>query len=96
MAQEKFNQLSESVEATMGEIETIRVMTEKLDKIKVDLTSATTELGSISEELGANAEEVAATCQTVTNACVSTQESTSEMRVVNEDMSSAIEFFKVD
>lgn len=96
MAQEKFNQLSESVEATMGEIETIRMMTEKLDAIKVDLTSATTELGSISEELGANAEEVASTCQIVTDACVSTQESTSEMREVNEDMSSAIEFFKVD
>ena len=94
-AQDKFNVLSESVEASIVEIETLREMTGKLEDIKGELTNATTELGAISEELGASAEEVAASCQTVSNACNDTQQSTVEMKNVNEDMSSAIEFFKL-
>ena len=94
-AQEKFNILSDSVEDSISEIDTIRQMTTKLDKIKVDLSNATTELGAISEELGASAEEVAASCQTVTDACTDTQSSTAEMRNINEDMSAAIDFFKL-
>ncbi|MCR5301218.1 MAG: methyl-accepting chemotaxis protein [Lachnospiraceae bacterium] len=95
MAQNKFNVLSDSVEASISEIDTIRQMTAKLDSIKVDLSNATTELGAISEELGASAEEVAASCQTVTDACSDTQSSTAEMRNINDDMSAAIEFFKL-
>jgi len=94
-AQEKFNVLSDSVEASIEEIDTIRTMTGTLDSIKNELTNATTELGAISEELGASAEEVAASCQTVTDACSDTQGSTAEMRSVNEDMSKAISFFKL-
>ena len=95
MAQNKFNVLSDSVEASISEIDTIRQMTATLDGIKVDLSNATTELGAISEELGASAEEVAASCQTVTDACTETQTSTAEMRNINDDMSAAIEFFKL-
>ncbi len=94
-AQEKFNVLSDSVEASIAEIDTIKVMTDRLDQIKVDLSNTTTELGAISEELGASAEEVAASCQTVTDACSDTQNSTAEMRNINDDMSAAIEFFKL-
>ena len=94
-AQDKFNVLSDSVEASIEEIDTIRQMTDKLDSIKVELSNTTTELGAISEELGASAEEVAASCQTVTDACTDTQSSTAEMRNINEDMSAAIEFFKL-
>ncbi len=95
MAQEKFNVLSDSVEASIYEIDTIRQMAGKLDSIKVELSNTTTELGAISEELGASAEEVAASCQTVTSACSDTQNSTAEMRNINEDMSAAIDFFKL-
>ena len=95
-AQEKFNLLSDSVELSINEIDTIRQLAEQLDEIKVELSNTTTELGAISEELGASAEEVAASCQTVTNACSDTQNSTAEMRNINEDMSAAIEFFKLD
>ena len=95
MAQDKFNVLSDSVEASITEIDTIRQMTAMLDQIKVELSNTTTELGAISEELGASAEEVAASCQTVTNACSDTQNSTAEMRNINEDMSAAIDFFKL-
>jgi methyl-accepting chemotaxis protein len=95
MAQDKFNVLSDSVEASIAEIDTIRQMTGKLDDIKVELSNTTTELGAISEELGASAEEVAASCQTVTDACSDTQNSTAEMRNINEDMSAAIDFFKL-
>ena len=95
MAQDKFNILSDSVEASINEIDTIRHMTVTLDNIKVQLTNATTELGAISEELGASAQEVAASCQTVTDACSDTQNSTAEMRNINEDMSAAIDFFKL-
>ena len=93
--QVKFNVLSESVESSINEIDTIRDMADRLDKIKVELTNTTSELGAISEELGASAEEVAASCQTVTNACTDTQESTAEMRSINDDMSTAIDFFKL-
>ncbi|MCR5399881.1 MAG: hypothetical protein K6E68_10170 [Lachnospiraceae bacterium] len=94
-AQAKFNILSDSVEASISEIDTIREMAGTLDKIKAEMTNATTDLGAISEELGASAEEVAASCQTVTDACVDTQSSTAEMRSINEDMSAAIDFFKL-
>ena len=94
-AQQKFNVLSDSVEASIGEIETIRHMTGTLDNIKIELTNATTELGAISEELGASAEEVAASCETVTSSCEETRNSTGEMRRINEDMSEAISFFKI-
>lgn len=94
-AQEKFNILSESVEASITEIDTIKQMAGKLDVIKNELSETTHELGAISEELGASAQEVAASCQTVTTACTDTQASTTQMRSVNEEMSSAIEFFKL-
>lgn len=95
VARDKFDVLSDSVEASISEIDIIRVMTDKLDSIKTDLSNATTELGAISEELGASAEEVAASCQTVTDACTDTQSSTAKMRNINEDMSAAIDFFKL-
>ena len=94
-AQDKFNVLSDSVELSITQIDTIKDLTGELDKIKVDLSNTTTELGAISEELGASAEEVAASCQTVTSACTDTQESTAEMRSINDDMSTAIDFFKL-
>ncbi len=95
LAQEKFDVLSDSVEASITEIDTIRQLTSRLDVIKTELSNATSDLGAISEELGASAEEVAASCQTVTTACADTQSSTAEMRGVNEDMSNAIDFFKI-
>lgn len=95
VAQDKFNVLSDSVEASISEIDTIRQMSDKLDSIKVELANTTTELGAISEELGASAEEVAASCQTVTDACTDTQSSTAKMRDINDDMSAAIDFFKL-
>lgn len=94
-AQSKFNLLSESVETSISEIDTIRKMTGQLDGIKTELTNATSDLGAISEELGASAQEVAASCQTVTDACMDTQASTSDMRKVNENMREAISFFKL-
>jgi len=94
-AQKKFDGLSESVESSISEIERIKAMAGELDSIKVELTNATSELGAISEELGASAEEVAASCQTVSAACMDTQSSTQEMRQINEQMSEAIDFFKL-
>lgn len=94
-AQEKFNTLSDSVEASISEIETIRHMADSLDRIKEEMTNSTSDLGAISEELGASAEEVAASCQTVTDACTDTQASTATMRTVNDDMREAISFFKL-
>jgi len=94
-AQEKFNVLSDSVEASISEIETIRDMTGTLDNIKSELMNATNELGAISEELGASAEEVAASCESVTASCEETRTSTGDMRRINDDMSRAISFFKL-
>ena len=94
-ARDKFSILSDSVEASISEIQTIKVMAGKLDEIKNELTNSTSELGAISEELGASAEEVAASCQTVTDACMNTQDSTKEMNDVNAEMTDAISFFKL-
>ncbi len=94
-AQSKFNLLSDSVEISINEIDTIRQMTSQLDSIKTELTNATSDLGAISEELGASAQEVAASCQTVTDACMDTQSATTEMRNVNEEMREAVSFFKL-
>ena len=94
-AQDKFTVLSQSVEASVVEIEAIRDMAEKLNVLRVELSNTTTDLGAISEELGASAEEVAASCQTVTDACTDTQSSTAEMRNINDGMSAAIDFFKL-
>ena len=94
-AQTKFNVLSESVESSIAEIDTIKQMSTRLDEIKVELVNVTTDLGALSEELGASAEQVAASCQTVSSACTDTQASTEEMRAINEHMSSAIEFFRL-
>ncbi len=94
-AQEKFNVLSDSVEASISEIDTIRQMATTLNSIKEEMSNATSNLGAISEELGASAEEVAASCQTVTDACTDTQNSTTEMRSINDGMSEAISFFKL-
>ncbi len=94
-ARDKFKVLSESVEASVIEIDTIQQMAVKLEKIKAEVTNATTELGAISEELGASAQEVAASCQTVTDACMDTQNSTGEMNDVNKEMTEAIGFFKL-
>lgn len=94
-AQDKFTVLSESVESSINEIDTIKQMAGTLDEIKAELANATSDLGAISEELGASAQEVAASCQTVSSACTDTQASTEEMRAINENMSTAIDFFKI-
>ena len=95
VTQEKFNELLESVEASLVEINKIKEMTISLDEVKSDMTTAISELSAVSEELGASAQEVAASCQVVTDACVDTQASTEEMRAYNENMTSAIAFFKL-
>ncbi len=94
-AQAKFTVLSESVEASIREIGRIKEMTGRLDTIKDELSKTTSELGAISEELGASAQEVSASCQLVTTACTDTQQSAVEMRNINENMSQAIDFFKL-
>lgn len=95
LSQDRFTVLSDSVEASLAEISTLKEMSGKLDAIKNNLAGATTDLGAMSEELGASAEEVAASCQTVTAACTDTQASTEEMRTINEKMAEAISFFKL-
>ncbi len=93
--QQKFLLLSESVESSISEIETINNMKDNLDSIKDEMNSAITELSAISEELGASAEEVSASCQIVMTACSDTQASTQEMRSVNDNMAEAIDFYKL-
>ena len=94
-AQNKFTVLSDQVDSSIDEIEIIKKMAVGLDSIKSEMTNVTTDLGAIAEELGATSEEVAASCQTVRDACTDTQASTEEMRAINENMSTAIEFFKL-
>ncbi|MBQ5484550.1 MAG: hypothetical protein IIT72_03600, partial [Lachnospiraceae bacterium] len=87
--------LSDSVEASISRINAIKDMAVELGNIKEIITNSTTDLGAISEELGASAEEVAASCQTVSDACEDTQESAVKMRQANENVTDAIDFFKL-
>lgn len=91
----KFNELLESVESSISEINKIKTIAVSLDDIKSELTMNISELSAISEQLGASAEEVASSCQIVTEACTDTQASTQEMRAINENMTMAIDFFKL-
>lgn len=91
--QEKFVILSNSVDASVTEIESISNKTEVLANIERELTSATTDLGAISEELGASAEEVSASCQVVAEACTDTQARTEEMSAINSSLTEAVDYF---
>ena len=93
--QDKFEILSSAVDQSITGINSISDMAKELNTIKNELTSATTDLGAISEELGASAEEVAASCATVTEACTDTQARTEEMRAINENLNTAVGFFKI-
>ena len=93
--QDKFEILSSAVDQSITGINSISEMAKELNTIKNDLTSSTTDLGAISEELGASAQEVAASCATVTDACTDTQARTEEMRAINENLNTAVSFFKV-
>lgn len=93
--QKKFDVLSKSVDASISEIQSISEKTEALNKIKEDLTGATSDLGAISEELGASSEEVAASCSTVTSGLNETAAQTEEMRDVNDDLNTAVSYFKL-
>ena len=93
--QGKFDVLSGAVNESVNGIAAISEMADSLDRIKNELTSATTDLGAISEELGASAEEVSASCSTVTGACTDTQAQTEEMRAINEHLTEAVSFFTI-
>lgn len=95
VTQKKFYELLTSVEASIEEINKIKVMSNCLNDIKAEMTMSISELRAISEELGASAQEVSASCQLVAGSCTDTQASTQEMRAINENMSEAIEFFKL-
>ncbi|MBE5890474.1 MAG: hypothetical protein E7282_05825 [Lachnospiraceae bacterium] len=91
--QNKFTVLSGAVDNSVEGINAITDMAAELDRIKDELTNATTDLGAISEELGASAEEVSASCATVTEACADTHGQTEEMRSINENLEEAVAFF---
>ena len=93
--QGKFEILSSAVDQSISGINSISDMAKELNTIKNELTGATNDLGAISEELGASAQEVAASCATVTEACTDTQARTEEMRAINENLNTAVGFFKI-
>ena len=93
--QGKFKVLSGAVDESVAGINSISEMANELDTIKNELTNATTDLGAISEELGASAQEVSASCSTVAVACNETQERTTEMRDINDNLTDAVSFFKL-
>ena len=94
-AQNKFKELTESVDSSIHEIRSIQQMAVELNNIKDELTSSITDLSAISEELGASAQEVAATCDTVATACSDTKEKTEEMKEIGANLNEAISVFHV-
>lgn len=93
--QDKFALLSEAVDSSIVEIESLADMTDSLNVIKEEVTNACTDLGAISEETGASAQEVSATCATVAEALAETRARTEEMNAINDNLSGAIAFFKL-
>ena len=86
--QGKFTVLSGAVNDSVNGIAAISEMAGELDRIKNELTNATT-------DLGASAQEVSASCATVTGACTDTQAQTEEMRAINEHLADAVSFFNL-
>lgn len=93
--QDKFALLSEAVDTSISEIESLAEMTESLNVIKEEVTNACTDLGAISEETGASSEEVSAACATVAEALTGTRARTEEMNAINDNLNEAIAFFKL-
>lgn len=92
-AQEKFENLSESVKSSLSEIEDISEKTNSLEDIKNHFMTSASDLCAVSEELGATSEEVAASCQEVADACAETIEHTEKMTAINDVLKDSIEFF---
>lgn len=93
--QQRFVVLSESVDASINEIESIAQKTESLNEIKDEVSNATSDLGAMAEELGAAAEEVSASCNVVLSACSDTRAKTQEMTATDEELGEAVSFFVV-
>lgn len=92
-AKNQFEALSESVDSSVREIESISLKTRKLEKIKTEFNTATGDLCSIAEELGATAEEVSGSCSNVADACTDTMARTQEMSAINANLSETVAFF---
>lgn len=93
--QQRFVVLSQSVDSSISEIESIAAKTESLNVIKAEVASATSDLGAMAEELGASAEEVSASCNIVLSACSDTRAKTEEMTATDEELGDAVAFFQV-
>lgn len=93
--QQRFEILSDGVDASIEEIDSIAKMTELLNSIKDEVSQATSDLGAMAEELGASAEEVSANCNMVLSACSDTRAKTQEMTATDEELGDAVSFFQV-
>lgn len=92
--QAKFEALSDSIDTSITEIQSISDKTILLSDIKNDVTQACADLGAVSQELGASSEEVSANTTNVAESLQNTMEQTEEMIGTNNNLVRSIEYFK--
>ena len=94
MSQEKFNELSEDINASIKEISSVSDVTGQLESIKGVILDAVTNLASISEETSATNEEVAASIEMIADNVKKVSDDTDIMNNLAGDLKEAVAYFK--
>ena len=94
MSQEKFNELSEDINASIKEISSVSDVTGRLEKIKGIILDSVTNLASISEETSATNEEVAASIEMIADNVKKVSDDTDVMNNLAGDLKEAVAYFK--
>ncbi|MBQ7593600.1 MAG: cache domain-containing protein, partial [Synergistaceae bacterium] len=90
MSQEKFNELSEDINASIKEISSVSDVTGQLESIKGVILDAVTNLASISEETSATNEEVAASIEMIADNVKKVSDDTDIMNNLAGDLKEAV------
>lgn len=92
--QDKFNVLSNQVDKSLEEINSISEKTDALNVVKDAISQNISDLSAISEENGASAQEVAASCTTISEGVADTRAKSEEMSAIQSHLEDAMLFFK--
>ena len=92
--QEKFNALSEDINASIKEISSVSDVTSQLESIKGIILDDVTSLASISEETSATNEEVAASIEMIADNVKKVSDDTNIMNDLAGDLKEAVSYFK--
>jgi len=91
----QFDSLNVEINESVGNINNVSQITEKLNSIKDTILGAVTDLSAISEETSATNQEVSATTQTVASSVESVSDDMQNMNDLANNLKDSVSFFKV-